>query len=223
VAELITLNSKADGTVFTAYHAKAKGARRGGVIVLQEIFGLDANIRKDVERWADMGFEALAPSLFDRQEPGYVGEHDPEGFAVGLKYAQANGWDNPIDDVSTCLSLLLPEGRVFLVGYCYGGSLAWLAASRLGEFAAIASYYGSQVLAHAHDTPSVPVMLHFGAEDQVIPLHKVEDFQRARPELPIHIYEAGHAFNNADGAAAHLARGRTLAFFEQNGAAVLSV
>jgi carboxymethylenebutenolidase len=219
VGDFITLNSKVDDAAFTAYHAEAKGRRRGGVIVLQEIFGLDAAIRKDVERWADMGFEALAPSLFDRQEPGWVGEHDQEGIAVGLRYAQANGWDNPIDDVATCVSFLLPKGPVFLVGYCYGGSLAWMAASRIGDLAAISSYYGSQVLAHGHEVPSVPVMLHFGAEDPVIPVAGIEDFKRARPELPIHIYEAGHGFNNADGAAAHLARKRTLEFFERNGAA----
>ena len=215
----ITLNSKVDDAAFSAFHVQPQGRRRGGVIVLQEIFGIDAGIRRDAQRWADAGFEALAPSLFDRQEPGYVAEHDDEGVATGLKYAQANGWDNPIDDIATCLSYLLPRGPVFLVGYCYGGSLAWMAASRLGDLAAISSYYGSQVLAHAHDVPSVPVMLHFGAQDPVIPIGQVEDFQRARPELPIYVYDAGHGFNNADGAAAHLARRRTLEFFEQNGAA----
>ncbi len=215
----ITLNSKVDDAAFSAFHVQPQGRRRGGVIVLQEIFGIDVGIRRDAQRWADAGFEALAPSLFDRQEPGYVAEHDDEGVATGLKYAQANGWDNPIDDIATCLSYLLPRGPVFLVGYCYGGSLAWMAASRLGDLAAISSYYGSQVLAHAHDVPSVPVMLHFGAQDPVIPIGQVEDFQRARPELPIYVYDAGHGFNNADGAAAHLARRRTLEFFEQNGAA----
>jgi carboxymethylenebutenolidase len=107
---------------------------------------------------------------------------------------------------------------VFVVGYCYGGSLAWLAAAKLGDLAAASSYYGSLVLPHAHEVPRCPTILHFGAEDQHIPVDSVRDFAAARPELPVHLYEAGHGFNNADGAAAHLARRRTLELFEQNGA-----
>ena len=214
----IKLNSKVDDAEFSALHAPPKGPRRGGLIVLQEIFGIDAFIRKDVERWAEMGFEVLAPSLFDRQEPGYVAEHDQEGIATGVKYLQANGFDNPIDDISTCIDFLSPRGPVFLVGYCYGGSLAWLAACRLGELAAASSYYGSMVANHAHETPRCPVVMHFGAEDPMIPLAAVEGIRAAQPDVPVHLYEAGHAFNNQDGAAAHQARRRTLELFEQNGA-----
>jgi carboxymethylenebutenolidase len=219
VAEFIKLNSKVDDAEFAALHAQPKGRRRGGVIVLQEIFGIDEFIRKDVERWSELGFEVLAPSLFDRQEPGFVAPHDAEGIAVGRKYLQANGFDNPIDDISTCLDFLKPRGPVFVVGYCYGGSLAWMAACRLGDLAAASSYYGSQVHLHAHATARCPVILHFGTEDHAIPVAQVEGIKAARPDLPIYLYEAGHGFNNQDGAAAHLARRRTLELFEQNGAA----
>jgi carboxymethylenebutenolidase len=219
MGETIRLRSKVDDAEFGALHIEPKGRRRGGVIVLHEIFGLDANIRRDAERWAEAGFEVLAPSLFDRQEPDYVGEHGPGGVATGLAYARANGTDNPIDDTSTCVDFLLPRGPVFVVGYCYGGSQAWLAAARIGDLAAVSSYYGSQVLAHAHEAPRCPVALHFGVKDQHIPIARVREFAAARPELAIYTYEAGHAFNTADGAAAHEARRRTLALFEQNGAA----
>jgi carboxymethylenebutenolidase len=219
MAEFIKLNSKVDDAEFAALHAEPKGRRRGGVIVLQEIFGIDEFIRRDVERWSDMGFEVLAPSLFDRQEPGYVAAHDPEGIATGLKYLQANGFDNPLDDISTCLDFLKPRGPVFVVGYCYGGSLAWLAACRLGDLAAVSSYYGSLVHNHAHERQRCPAVLHFGTQDHAIPVEQVEGIKVARPDLPIHLYDAGHGFNNQDGAAAHLARRRTLELFEQNGAA----
>jgi carboxymethylenebutenolidase len=219
VAQFITLNSKVDDAEFKALHAEPQGPRRGGVIVLQEIFGVDKNVRKDVQRWADMGFEVLAPSLFDRQEPDFVAEHDSQGIATGLKYMQANGLDNPIDDIATCLDLLRERGPVFVVGYCYGGSLAWLAACRLGDLAAASSYYGSLVHNHAHETPRCPTILHFGRQDNSIPVEQAEAVAKARPECPAYFYEAGHGFNNKDGAAAHLARRRTLELFEQNGAA----
>jgi carboxymethylenebutenolidase len=218
LGDYIKLRSKVDDAEFSAYHVQPKGARRGGVILLQEIFGLDDHMIRDAGRWGEMGFEAVAPSLFDRQEPGYVGAHDPQGFATGRAYVQANGFDNPIDDIATCLDYLLPRGPVFLVGYCYGGTLAWLAAARLGDLAAVSSYYGGQVMTHAHEVPRCPVVLHFGAQDQHIPIDGVREFAAARPELPVHLYEAGHGFNNADGAAAHQARRRTLELFERNGA-----
>ena len=219
----IGLNSKFDDAAFTAYHAPAEGPRRGGVIVLQEIFGVDRYIRHDCERWAKLGFEALAPSMFDRQEPGFVAEHTPEGIQQGAKYLQANGWDNATSDVETCADWLRPRGPVFVVGYCYGGSLAYMAACRIADLAAASSYYGSLVPAHAGDAPLCPTICHFGRLDQHIPMSGVEALRARRPEVAVYDYEAGHGFNN-EGAPAHdhtaaaLARQRTLELFERNGA-----
>lgn len=220
MGEIIKLNSKTDDAEFSAYHVQPQGRRRGGLILLQEIFGVDANMRRDADRWGALGFEVLVPSLFDRQEPGYVGEHSQEGIATGLKYLQANGFDNPLDDASTCMDFLMPRGPVFLAGYCYGGSLAWLAACRLGDLAAVSSYYGSLVVNHARETPRCPVILHFGEQDPMIPVDTtVAAIREAQPQVPVHTYDAGHGFNNQDGLAAELARRRTLALFEENGAA----
>ena len=218
MGEYIKIRSKGDGAEIGALHVQPKGPRKGGVIVLQEIFGLDAPMVRDTERWGELGFEALAPSLFDRQEPGFVAAHDPDGFARGRAYMQANGLDNPIDDIAACIDFLKSRGPVFLVGYCYGGSLTWLASAKLDGLAAASSYYGGLVLANTDATPLCPLILHFGAEDSHIPVDKVKDFAAARPELPVHLYEAGHGFNNADGAAADLARERTLELFARNGA-----
>lgn len=226
MTETITLNSKIDGAPFAAVHARAQGRRRGGVIVLQEIFGIDQYVRADVERWAELGFEVLAPSLFDRQQPGFSAQHSPEGLQEGVRYASANGLDNPIHDIETCFDQLSPAGPVFVVGYCYGGSLAWLAACRIKGLAAASGYYGSLVKANAALDPLCPVVLHFGRLDGHIPADEVADAVAAfHAEVPVHIYEeAGHGFNNEGAEAYHapsaeLARRRTLALFEANGAA----
>lgn len=221
--DFITLNSKVDDTAFGAFHVQPKGARKGGVIVLQEIFGVDAHIRHDAERWGSLGFEVLAPSLFDRCEPGFVAEHTPDGMQAGFKYLQATRMEDALADIDTCQDHLRPRGPVFVVGYCYGGSLAYLAACRLGDLAAVSSYYGSLVAKHAHEAPRCPVICHFGTLDQHIPLEGVKAFAAHRPETPVHLYDAGHGFNN-DGAPGHnlaaakLARQRTLELFAANGA-----
>ncbi len=225
--QMIPLNSKTDDAAFSAFHVQPRledgERRRGGVIVLQEIFGVDGHIRHDCERWGKLGFEVLAPSLFDRCEPGFAAEHTPDGLQQGFKYLQATRIEDAVADIETCLDYLAPRGPVFLVGYCYGGSLAYIAATRLEDLAAASSYYGSMVPKHAGDKPLCPVICHFGALDQHIPLEGVRAFAARREDVPVHVYEADHGFNN-DGAPAHnlaaakLARARTLKLFEANGA-----
>ena len=130
MAEKIELNSRHDGFSFDALHAAPQGARKGGVIVIQEIFGLDRYVQEDVERWSALGFEVLAPSMFDRQEKGFTAGHDEAGIQAGFKHAMANPRENVIGDVQACIDALKPKGAVFIVGYCYGGSMAWLAAAQ---------------------------------------------------------------------------------------------
>ena len=220
----VTLESKIDGFAFTALHAEAVGERKGGVVILQEIFGLDEYVQADVQRWARMGYEVYAPSLFDRQEPGWTGPHDADGVAEGFRYAQANGADNPTYDTETCVDELVKRGAAFVVGYCYGGWIAWLAACKIDTLAAASSYYGGRIAQDAGYTPLAPVVMHFGAEDAHIPQSQIDIIRQHHPDIPVWVYEgAGHGFNNLGGAAHHhasaeLARKRTLALFEANGA-----
>jgi carboxymethylenebutenolidase len=222
MAETITLKSQIDGFEFTALHAEPEGPRRGGVIVIQEVFGLDPAVKKDVARWASLGFEVIAPSMFDRQERGFVASHDAEGLQVGLKYAGDNGDDNPISDVQACIDALKDKGPVFMVGYCYGGTITWRAASRTKGLAAASSYYGAGVAASAEMPLSCPVICHFGGKDPYIPAAASEAAVRAaHPDVPVYIYgSSGHGFNNegpdADPSDVRLARERTLALFESN-------
>jgi len=221
MGEYIEIKSTADdGFAFGAYHARPPAASRGGVIVVQEIFGIDEHVRRDVDRWASLGFEAVAPSLFDRRERGYVSSHSPEGMASGIGHAQATPIDQALADIAACRDYLAPRGKVFIVGYCYGGSMAWLAAGRLDGLSGSASYYGSMVQANAGLKPKCPTVVHLGRLDTYIPADDVKAaVQGANPEVPVYIYEdAGHGFNDEDperhdADSADLARRRTLEIF----------
>jgi carboxymethylenebutenolidase len=225
MTETITLKSGIDGFEFSALHASAEGERRGGVIIIQEIFGLDKYVQEDVARWASKGFEAIAPAMYDRQKRGFTAEHDPEGMQEGFKYAMANGLDNPISDVQACIDALKSKGPVFIVGYCYGGTVVWRAAALCDGLAAGSSYYGGQVAAMADLALKCPVICHFGRKDGHIPADDaVAKITAAHPEVPVYVYEnSGHGFNNdgrpdSDPADAELARARTLELFAAHGA-----
>ena len=219
MGEMIQITGK-DGFQVDAYHALPPGPCKGGVIVLQEIFGLDEHVRRDMDRWASLGFEALAPSLFDRRERGFIAGHDPAGLQAGVTHARATPLDQAMDDIAASRDYLKKAGKVFVVGYCYGGSLAWLAAGKVEGLSGAASYYGSLVQANATQELNCPVVVHLGRDDQGIPADEVKAAVNAHhPDVPVHIYEgAGHGFNNEDPArwnreAAELARERTLALF----------
>jgi carboxymethylenebutenolidase len=227
MAGTIKLKSKIDGFDFNALHASAPGRKRGGIVIIQEIFGLDKYVQDDVARWTAKGFEVIAPSMFDRQKPGFVTGHDPDGRQEGLKYAAANGRDNPVSDVQACVDYLKEKGPVFVVGYCYGGSVAWLSAGKVPGLAAASCYYGGWIKDLADLKLNCPVICHFGRKDAHIPADAVKAaIEKAHPEVPVYIYEnAGHGFNNAgradaDPAGAELARKRTLELFEANGTAI---
>ncbi|MGI8839860.1 MAG: dienelactone hydrolase family protein [Caulobacteraceae bacterium] len=221
MGDIIQIGSTAaDGFAFAAYHAAPSGERKGGMIVVQEIFGLDEHIRRDVDRWASLGYEAFAPSLFDRREAGFIAAHDQAGMAAGITHARATSLDGALCDIAACRDQLAPRGKVFIVGYCYGGSLAWLAACKLDGLAGASSYYGSLVRANAGLTPKCPTIVHLGRLDAGIPADEVKAaVQNSNPDVPVYIYEgAGHGFNNEDparhaAAAADLARRRTLELF----------
>jgi carboxymethylenebutenolidase len=214
----------ADGFEFSAYHEGAFTPRKGGVIVIQEIFGIDRHIRADVARWAKMGYEAIAPSLYDRRESGFTADHDPEGLQAGVAHARATPLGQALGDIAACRDFLKGRGseKVCVVGYCYGGSLAWLAAAQVEGLAAAASYYGSLVAANAEMEPGCPVIIHLGRTDPGIPADEVAAvIAEHHPEVPVYIYEgAGHGFNNEsperyNAEAADLARHRTLELFDK--------
>ena len=206
-----------DGHRLAAYHAPAVGRRQGGLVVLQEIFGVNAHMRDVADGFAADGYEAIAPAVFDRAERGVDLGYGDADVAKGRDLRTIFSWDLTVLDMKAAATRLAKTGKVGAAGYCWGGSLAWLCATRLAVDAAV-GYYGGQIVPYMRETPRCPVMLHFGEKDTGIPLEDVEAIRAARPGVTIHLYPAGHGFNVPersayDAASARLARERTMAFF----------
>lgn len=213
-----------DGAQIGVYHAQPNGRRKGGVVLVQEIFGVTEHIRDLCEEYAADGYEVLAPALFDREHPGFEAGYTGEGFARSVQLARAlHPFELTLADVQTCIDTLAEHGPVFVVGYCYGGSVAWFAATRLRNVAATSAYYGSLIPDAADEEPKVPIILHFGRHDDHIAMEGVEKvIAKAWPKATVYVYEAGHGFNSDrrkdyHEPSADLAKERTLELFEANG------
>ena len=205
----------ADGHRLEAYLARPAGAPRGGLVVVQTAFGVDAYLRGVCDGFARDGYLAIAPALYDRQRRGAVFEHTPEGGAAAREMRNNFVWDDVLADVEAARRRVAEAGKVGVVGYCVGGSVVWLAAHAL-PFAAAASYYGKDVVDFLDRAPKCPIVLHFGDSDRLIPLADVDRIKAAFPALPIHVYNAGHGFDGNNPGAAAIARPRTMALFAAN-------
>lgn len=220
MAGTMTRVKSRDGFELDAWRVPAAGTRKGGVIVIQEIFGLSDHIKHMAERFAAEGYEAVAPSMYDRAAPGFVVQPNEvaQYMAKGRELAVNNGPDNAMNDVGGCLDILKSSGPVFVTGYCYGGTMSWLAAARLSGLAAASCYYGGNIPQMADQKPLCPTILHFGEKDAHIPLEGVEKVQVKQPDVTIHLYDAGHGFARKgsadyDAASDKLAFDRTLELF----------
>lgn len=216
---LLDLHSPRDGFTFGAIQVPARRPRRGGVVLLHEIFGLDHFVKADAARFAAAGYDVVAPSLFDRGARGFVGERNSAGITRGLEMVQVTEVSLAMSDIAASLAALPDRSARYLVGYCYGARLAWQAAAEIETIAAAACYYG-QIAGLAHLAPRCPVICHFGLKDPHIDAHATRHtILTARPEVAFHLYErSGHGFNNAGTPDSHpgdakLARRRTRSFF----------
>jgi carboxymethylenebutenolidase len=213
----------ADGHQLGAYVAESTDPALGAVVVVQEIFGVNRHIRSVGDDYASQRFWAIAPALFDRIEPNLELDYNSTDASRGMQIANRIGMENALKDVAAAIThagSTLRGKKVGVVGYCFGGTLAWLAATRLNPHAAVC-YYGGRIAQYAAEVPRCPVMLHFGTKDKHIPASETEIIQRAHPELPVFLYGAGHGFNcdqRKDYApqAASLARQRTLEFLRKH-------
>lgn len=221
MGQMIELTA-ADGKKIAAYRAEPAGKPRGGVVVIQEIWGVNSHIRDVADGYAADGFLAMAPALFDRVEPNVMmDQYTPDTMQRGFGLMQKVDLDNALKDIAAAVKEVAGAGKVGVVGYCFGGRMAWLSASRLTGIAASIPYYGGGIPGLAAEQPKCPVLLHFGERDAHIPVASVEQFKQAHPSLPVHIYAADHGFNCDqrgawDAPAAKLARERTLEFLRKH-------
>lgn len=210
-----------DGHRLGAYRANPAAAPRGAIIVLQEIFGVNVHIREVCDGFAADGFLAIAPALYDRSSKrdcrlGYT----PEDVAIGRDLREEFSWDDTVRDVAAALEVARGEGcEACTVGYCWGGTVSYLAGARLPVKGAVV-YYGGQIVPYLEEPAGAPMLMHFGEHDAGIPLADVDQIRAARANARVHVYDAGHGFNcdhraSYDATAAASARERTMAFFAE--------
>lgn len=210
-----------DGATIGAYRAEPAGTPRGGIVVLQEIFGVNPHIRRVADGYAAQGYLAVAPALFDRVKPDVELAYDPAGMQAGVALMKDTTQDDALQDIAAAVAEAATAGKVGVVGFCWGGTLAYAAAAHLPGLAAAVGYYGGGTASMLDSKPTVPVMLHFGEQDGHIPLTDVEKIRAALPDVPVYTYPAGHGFNcdardSYDKPSADLALSRTLPFLREH-------
>ena len=217
----ITLTAS-DNFKLGAYRTTPTGAPKGAVVVIQEIFGVNPYIRKVCDRFAEQGYVAVAPAIFDRIEPNFQSGYSEAEVAIARKFVAAPDWPAMLLDTQAAIDSVKDVGPVGIIGFCLGGSVAYAAATKLTGLSAAIGYYGGAIVRFADDRPLVPTQLHFGAQDHGIPLSDVETIRAKRPDVEVFVYDgAQHGFGcdergSFDPASADLARQRSLAFFEKH-------
>jgi carboxymethylenebutenolidase len=204
-----------------AWRADPAGRPRGGIVVVQEIFGVNAHIRAVTDRLAAEGYLAVAPGVFEHVEKGFDVGYDADARARGMAIANKIDREQVLRDVTAAIEVAKEGGKVAVVGFCLGGTIAWAAAGRLSGLSAAVGYYGGGIIGLKDLKPRVPTSLHFGEKDLHIPIAGVREVAAAHPEVEVHVYPADHGFNcdqreSYDAPSAALAWTRTLAFLSEN-------
>ncbi|HVX98414.1 MAG TPA: dienelactone hydrolase family protein [Pseudorhodoplanes sp.] len=208
-----------DGHRLGGYRADPEVTPKGGVVVIQEIFGVNRSIRAACDRLARHGYSAVAPALFDRSEPGFESGYSPQEVAKARSFIARPDWDAMLRDANAAKEALAPSGPVGIIGFCLGGTIAYLAATRLSGLSAAVGYYGGQIVRFVEEPERCPVQLHFGEKDEHIPQSDVGVVRARHPKIEIYTYPAEHAFANEDRPSYHepsarLAWERTLKFLD---------
>ena len=211
-----------DGFEFGGYRAEPTGSAKGAIVVIQEIFGVNHHIRSVCDRLADAGYAAIAPSIFDRIEPNFTSGHSPDEIANARKFVANPDWAAMLLDTQAAIDAVKAVGPVGIIGFCLGGSIAYVAATKLSGLSAAVGYYGGAVVRFADDKPDVPTQLHFGEKDAGIPLTDVEAIKSKRPDVEIYVYPgAQHGFHcderaSYDKVSSDIAWPRSLEFFAKH-------
>ncbi|HEX4797893.1 MAG TPA: dienelactone hydrolase family protein [Burkholderiales bacterium] len=220
MGKLIELTAS-DGHKLAAYRAEPKGKPRGGLIVVQEIFGVNSHIKSVADGYAADGYLAIAPAFFDRVERGLDIGYTQADIERGRTFIPKMNWDNVMKDAAAGMNNVKSAGKVGVVGYCWGGTVSWVSAARLSGLAASVCYYGGGIPNMQSEKPKCPVMFHWGETDHAIPIAEAKKVAAAHPKEQSFIYPAGHGFNcdqrgSHHAESAKLARTRSLEFLRKN-------
>ena len=221
MGEMLTLTA-ADGHRLSAYRATPAGKPRGALVVIQEIFGVNSHIKNVTDGFAADGYVAIAPALFDRVERDFETGYAPADIERGRMVRGKLQIEDAVKDIAAAVTELQKTGlKVGVVGYCFGGTMAWLAATRIPGVAAASSFYGGGVADTAGEQPRCPVIFHFGETDASIPKDHWDRIKAQHPGIPMHIYPAGHGFSCDERGSFHepsarQARQRTIDFFREH-------
>jgi len=220
VGERIKLTA-ADGFVVNAYKAAPAGKPKGGVVLLQEVWGLNHWIRSEVDRYAAEGYLCIAPAMMDRLEFGFESENYGSDHFVKVGELMKN-FDpaKALLDIEAAVKDVASAGKVGVTGYCFGGRFSWVSAHAGLGLSAASGYYGGGIPNYIDLAPVMPLEMHYGEKDTGIPLDQIEQLRQRYPNVPIYVYPGEHGFCNSDKksydeASTKLANGRTLAFFAQ--------
>ena len=211
----------ADGHAFAAYKSAPTGKAKGAIVVAQEIFGVNSHIRSIADDYAAAGYLAIAPALYDRAQRDYETDYSQPQIQAGIALMQGLKWDNTLKDIQAALEQARPAGKTAVVGYCWGGTVAWLSATRLSGVACSIPYYGGGIFGFRGEKPHCPVMFQFAEQDQNPTLEQARQIAAAQPGAIANFYPAGHGFNcdqrgSYNAQAASLAKARTLEFLSQH-------
>jgi len=193
MGEMIRLTAS-DGFELGAYLARPKGGGKGGIVVLQEIFGVNAHIREVCDRFAEAGYAACAPAIFDRVQPGFECGYTPEEIAKARSVMTQGNFDGYLLDTAAARDAIAGFSPVSVTGFCLGGSVAFAAACRLDGFLCAVPFYGGKIIELKDETPQCPMMMYFGAQDHSIPMEDVDAIRAAQPDVAIHVVDAQHGF-----------------------------
>jgi carboxymethylenebutenolidase len=184
-----------DGHKFDLYLAQPVCAAKGGIVLIQETFGVNDHIKRVAEDFASDGYLVGAPSLFDRIAPNIELERNPKNISRGKDLKENIGNKNPLLDIASTINIVKSAGNVAIIGYCWGGTLAWLSACQIAGLSAAVSYHGDEVSELTNMYPKCPTILHFGENDPAIPISRVTLFKETHPDCTVHLYPTGHSFN----------------------------
>jgi len=184
-----------DGFKLGGYRADPPGSPKGGLVVIQEIFGVNHHIRSVCDRFAALGYASVAPAVFDRMSPNFESGYSPAEVENARTFVPKIDWAAMMSDTVAAIDAVKGSGKVGIVGYCMGGSVAFLAACNLDGLSCAIGYYGGAIARNADKKPKVPTLLHFGDQDHSIPMSDVEIVKQKRSDVEIHVYQAGHGFS----------------------------